>query len=235
MSGEEIQRDVVEEMLYRATLKQSFQSDVEEIRRIYGIPECGFKNRSAAEKWWLGEDEKLHSSADFDQGIWDLLSKHYLPQGANGLLESYVLINNFKFLPKLAHNFFICEYEEILLTPSAMEKRWLNSNKKFIRLYISEDTSLPMVKAYLDEHWRSIRKLVFLKTKKQKTIRRSKNSKRDELIWKLYQKTRIELGLTRGEYKDVRVSTILELKYGIKVTPENIRKIVQRMRTLRDS
>ena len=86
MSGEKIERDPTEEMLYRATLRGSFQKDIQQIRCVYDIPDNGFEADADAERWWVGDERSLEHKTNFNEDIWNLLSKYGLPQGADFLL-----------------------------------------------------------------------------------------------------------------------------------------------------
>jgi hypothetical protein len=240
MSGEKIEKDALDEMLQRVVQRISFQTDIKDIRKEYKIPAYGFTSNLDFEKWWTGKVLSFDEKGELNSKMDNILIKYNLPLGAALLLEMYIATNDFYILPKLPQDFFSCEFEEInnslpVGSFSPIEATWKKSGKKFIRLYIGEDASLPMVKNYLDHHWQLVKQDVFGKLKGEKVIRKTETNKRNQLIWYYYQKSRKELGLKRGEYKDIRISTILERDHGIKVEPENIRKIVQRMKKLRDS
>lgn len=233
MSGEnKFKRGVVEEIVNRVTKRIGFQKDMKIIRKTFDIPENGFINHQLAERWW-----KNKLNIDFYKALDGIIIEHKLPLGSQNLLESYILINDFNFLPKLPNDFFNCEFEEqnLYQEKTPLEKKWDKSGKKYIRVYINEDCSLPMTKKYLETHWQYIKKYIFLKTKGQKIIRRSRNDKRDELVWYYYQQTREKLGLKRGDYKDIKVAKILDSEHGVKISPENVRIIALRVRRSRYS
>lgn len=241
MSGDtkKFDRDAVAEMLYRISQRQSFQSDIKKLRKRYGIPENGFSNEKSVRDQWLMDKWTFDQESDFNSEIEEITIKYKLPLGSWLLLEMYILTNNaFEIISPFPKDFFICEFDQLAYDSNmifSIEDKWIKNGRPFARLYISENASLPMVKNYLDKHWRFIQKYVFGKTKSQKTIRRSRFSKRDELVWYYYNLSREELGLKSGYYKDIEVSNILREKHGIKITPDNIRKIVQRMKKLRDN
>lgn len=241
MSGDkDFKRDIVGEIYYRARQKRSFQATLEELRSRYGIPAGGFRSFREASNWWF-----TNGSETFHQNVHDLIRSQKLPLASHKLMEDYVLSDNiFPLLPKRGS--FSCEYDQYIPSSQRVlgihesfsrEYAWQDADKPFIRIYIGEDTSLPSLKRFLDKYWPNIRQDVFQKAKGTKVARRSLYSDRDELIWFYYQKSKEDLGVGSkyGLTRDIQVSNILEDEHGIRVSPENVRKIVQRKRQLRDS
>ena len=120
-------------------------------------------------------------------------------------------------------------------TDRAIEKRWKESGRTFVRLYIPHDIGLPRVKEYLDGRWPFIRDSLLRKRKGERSIRRTRNGERDRLICHYYGLSRAELDLKKGQYKDIAVARILCEEYGYKkITREIVRTVAHRMGLLRD-
>ncbi len=240
MSGEALSRDLPDELLRRVSSTAAFQEKVEAIRRQYGIPIDGFIDKEEAGRWWCGDGRSPDQRFNFDDEIEATIIEYGLPLGSAFLLEAYVMANDrFSFVP-LTPDFYNCEFEELQpdgfsdrATP--LEGKWKKANRAFVRLYIPDNASLASVESYLEQHWRYIREHVFSRGQGQKTVRRTRTKVRNDLIEHYYNKSRKELELKRGEFKDIRVSSILRLKHGISVTPENIRAVMHRRRKPRDS
>jgi hypothetical protein len=250
MSGDKnFNNDTVEEILYRIYQKKNFQIDIERIRKSHGIPTGGFINENLAGYYWVNGPKLLkierkdidglleeYKENDLDSDLQQIIIKYKLPLGATPLIEMYVLTNNrFSLLPKMP-DFYNCDFEgnEMVRIDSStpIEKDWIKSGKRFVRIYIDEDTSLPRVKKYLDRHWKYIRENIFEKTKGKKFVRRGKNNQRNSLIFNLYNK--LMPSEIMRQSRDILVSKQMKNDYSIDIEPENVRKIVQRMRELRD-
>ena len=234
MSGEKkFNKDAIMESLERKAYSERFKLDIKNIRREHGIPQNGFKNIDYGE--WAEDYNYLF--LEFRRDIDNILIKHGLPLGAGFPLEVYTLTNKFSLLSKNPPNFYSCDLDQTWSPgiSSPIEEKWRKSGEKFVRVYIGENVSLRMVQNYIEQHWSIIQNTFFKNSESKKLIRRSSNFERDKLIGYYYQKSRSELGLIKGKYKDMKVADILMDKHGIKITPEHVRKIAQRMKKLRDT
>jgi hypothetical protein len=176
----------------------------------------------------------------FNEEIEKLIQKYKLPPSSDYLLERYVISNT--FLTSTKTDSFDCEYEPAfapfgVLDPydDSIEARWNRAGSSYVRLYISEHVNLKDAQAYLKARWSYFKKNVFNKKTGHKSIRRSKNTDRDEIIYTYQEKTRAQLGLNRGEYKDIRIAALLKTEHNINITPENVKKVMHRNKNLRDN
>lgn len=88
--------------------------------------------------------------------------------------------------------------------------------------------------------WKEIEKILDKKNrnnhsyKKLKNLRVHSNWERDRLVYDIYNQSRQNLGLKKGELKNFGVSRILREDYDIhNVSPENVKTIVSRQKKLR--
>ena len=252
--------DKAQELFYRASLRPSFQQDLILLRKIKGIPDEGIKTFDDLRKWDIGYLSDLSALLDtevikvkakkhidwwkkiveFKTNASEILIKNGLPNtsGAYKLLESYVLSNNKKvegITPRKTENLFIsCDVD-----PARLENPKLKTHgRAMVKIEIYDTASLQEVQDFIQANWKFIGSIFnsVLGKKKQTRIRRMKNKITDELVFELMNKPRSELGLIRGKayYKDIAVSKILLNKYGIKISPENIRTKFSRQRKLRN-
>lgn len=215
-----------DEYFYRVTLRDDFQSAVKKCRQTCGIPATGFTTSTAARKWEksLSEVKRAEFFMCVDN-IWLAYRFSYviLPR-----VERYVLTNRTNTSGLIG----IEAFSEI--DPRGLIARRHRKNKRsFVSLLIYDRASLKEVQNYLKTIWPYVKRDLERQAGKQLSrIRTSSHKERDEDIIKLYEKSREELGLKKGEYKQIAVARIISEKYG-RVEPEHVQRIVARRRRMR--
>jgi len=234
-----------EEIFYKLSFNPNFQNDIKTFRNKFNIPENGFRKELDLKDWLAKRDKYLDKliakgkitnkdSNPIDMLVYllsqtTILKKYDLPitSASQDVLENYILSNGGIPLSLRSENLG-CEFvvpEEIKLQ---------NTKQSFVEIRIYDKASQSDVFNYVKDNWNFIKTILSLNKEKSKRIRITKNKERDEIIFKLSRKSREKLGLERGNYKDIKISSIMEEKYGIYVTPENIRKIISKQRKLRN-
>jgi len=237
-----------EEVFYRLSLKPNFQNDIKTFRNKFNIPENGFKNEVVLKNWLskrdkfldklivkkkiTNEDPKPIDTLGYLLSQIAILKKYGIPitSASQDVLENYILSNNKIPLPLRSEN-LCCE----IMTPEETKSQY--ATQFFVELRIYDKASQSDVFDCIKKNWRFIKTILRVKkesSKQEKRIRKMVNKERDEIIFKLSQKSRKELEIKRGDYKDIKISSIMKEKYGIHVTSENIRKIISRQRKLRN-
>lgn len=241
-----IKTNKAEEVFYRLSFKPDFRNDLKVFRTKFDIPQDGFKKELDLKNWLAkrdkfldklivkgkitNKDSKPVDMLDYLLSQIAILKKHKIPitSTSQDVLENYILSNNKIKLPLRSEN-LCCE----IITPE--EIRLENTKQPFIELRIFDKASQSDVCDYVKDNWHFIKTILRLKKKDRQggRIRKVINKERDEIIFKLYQKSREELGMKRGDYKDIRIHSIMKEKYGISISPENVRKVISRQRKLR--
>lgn len=218
--------DKGEEVFYRFSLRPAFNHDLVELRKKYKIPSGGFTDQNYIETW-LRKFDKAFDRVEYYLDTAKFLSKHKLPltRASSDLLDEHLLSNNkIKFRPSSLD--FCC----IVEPPGKEETDNFSISPQFVRIRIYPDASISDVVAYVKKNWWSIRKLLGSRKRIRKTLYKEVYAE----IFELSQKSREELGLRRGDYRDVKISQMIKEKYGLNFSPEYIRKIISTQRKLRN-
>jgi hypothetical protein len=238
VSGDDMQKDAAREALYRVTLSDRFQKEVKHIRQGLGIPSGGFKSKEALLRWKKTPGNQLLMVFDIPEEVDSLLLQHKLQPSFESLMTAYVLTSD--LLYDAPPDSFGCDVEGVYAVDpeggGILENKWGAGQVPYARLYIPQSASLSSVQRYLKQHWPYISKEILGKKSNAKNIRRTRNAKRDNLIASYYQRSRSELGLKKGEYKDIAVARLLKEKDGYKkVSADIVRTVVHRRKLLRDN
>ncbi len=227
---EAMHKDASTEAVYRAISNRKFIEDVRSVRKDAGLPLNGYKKPRGIIK---DTELRLALGGHIEQ----LLRKYSLSPALESAIEEFVISNVFEGDTK--PNYFACEYDYFIPPHLFIDKndfsrlaKWKRAGKPFICVYIPEDVSLKNANAFLKTHWTLFSKFVFKKKAGQKSIRRSRHNKRDALILSYATRNRKQLGLKRGEYKDIRIASIMRHDHGYTgVTPEVVRSVINRRKS----
>lgn len=243
-----IKTNKAEEVFYRLSLKPNLQNDLRAFRSKFDIPQSGFKKDLDLKDWLAKRDKYLDKlmakgkitnrdskpidMLDYLLSQIAILKKYGIPitSASQDVLENYILSNN-KIPLSLRSENLCCE----IVTPEGTKSQ--NTSQSFIELRIYDKASQSDVFDCIKKNWKFIKTILKVKkgsNKQERRIRKMVNKKRDEIIFKLSQKSRKELGVERGNYKDIVIYSIMKEKYGVSISPENVRKIISRQRGLRD-
>lgn len=237
-----------EELFYRASLREAFRADVLKIRTMFGIPGNGFKSAEAAKKWlsdYISNKQPDPPGTNFFVEERNFLIKHRLPLNASTLFHSHILLNGEQHIYQNLDD-GICEIDDNVGTIAEVESpisiriisptetKWHISGQSFVKLFISASATPTDVQRYIKNNWSMIQEAFKkqLGNKQLVRVRMATHKKRDENILELYSLSRQELGLRKGQYKDIAVASRMA-ELGYKVTPENVRKIISRQKKLR--
>ncbi len=230
------------ELFFQLCLKTKFRKSVDDIKKLYGIPIVGFRDEESIQKWvhqlrkskhiirtrypkWAGS---LDDYFAFQNDCMLILRKNGLREasGIMLLMQRYLLSGSFDFeSPAIDNNasFFI----DIPWPPE--NKKGDDWKKEVVRLWIYDSATLPSAKEYLKKHWKLIKLFWGMSApEKAKKVQPIRTKNRILRILREYEKSRDELGLLKGETKDVHVSKFLLEKYNDRVTPSNVRKIYKK-------
>jgi hypothetical protein len=239
------------ELIYRVSQKKSFAITTAQFRNEWGIPAEGFKDEQIMIRWFqkvrrknareIAAQKKTFSYDLYLEHINKIRDNFDLPPtpGATNALQTLLLMG--EIMPDLAPNFsnsFVF-----------LDKLFEYKHKNVVRIGITKGAGKKDVLEWITKHWAEISKhfelapgsnLTFqphnphIKPPVRKRIKSAKNKDRDQRIYELYQKTRQELGLRPGQYKEIQISKLLRKEGFGDISPENIRKIVQRQKKLRE-
>jgi hypothetical protein len=185
-----------------------FRTDIQRVRHKFQIPEDGFSDKQTQLLWF---EKHTDEYGDFIDAYNKIIKKHRIAVLYANKLEDFILNGNlFQIYPSLADVFCSLDTK--------------NDVKIIVHDYANKDDVLNFV----NKNWDLIRE----KQSKHlgKRIKASKHTERDRIIVEVYSRSVEELGLKRGMHRDIRVAQILRENYGIKVTPENIRRIVSQFK-----
>ncbi len=223
------------ELLYRISLKPEFQEDIRKLRVKYKIPTKGFPTDEQPDSW---TNYFFKNRDQYFKDEKSLLKKHKLAATLAELTRDYLILGHIQDIdPRVTkeigfgYPYFSCEINSPLDKPSP-ESRWKDSGLKYTQLLIHEQASKNDVKEYIDANWNSIRFSMFPDGVLPKTerVRLPTKRDRDEKIFSVWQQI-INKKIKRiGSYIDIQISGIMRDQYGITVSEDNVRKIIQRQR-----
>jgi len=245
-----------EELLFRASQKESFEGDLVSIREEYNIPTNGFETMKESGNWRFANRAKIAEfivnecketaeavlkEREYDRDLVKMLRKYELPVTLLYLLEAYVLYNK-PFDVPYEKLYFACAIDNPKWAggPLSEDEHWEYMGIPYVRLLIHADTNRSDVKKYIDDNWWDIKRYFKSDTNKKKRIRVSTHKDRDNLIYELSKKTVKELKETQSpEFKDAsmvnndRISHIVFEKTGEKLGQDNIKRIIAKERKRR--
>ncbi|MFA6414740.1 MAG: hypothetical protein WC217_01080 [Candidatus Paceibacterota bacterium] len=215
-----------DELFYQISIRDDFQAHVRECRDTFTIPEGGLK-KGDTKRWYESLGRNKYSQ--FLDALADILRHYKLSNSFINPLEEYVVTNETQNLyPLRPHPFYEID------TPSGYCTEQHRKDKKpFVSLLIYDYASLEETQEYLKKSWNNIKQsLDKQRGKPTRRIRRWTHKDRDEEILRLYEKSRAELGLKKGEYKQIGIARLIATKYG-PIDSDYIKNIVLRRRRLK--
>jgi len=215
-------------LFYRLILRDDFQADVKKCRDNFAIPAKGLQIGKETAGWHnsLGGRSEYGRFLDV---LGRLLRSYKLSSSFINLLEEYVVTNETSTLyPGRPYPF--CQIDT--LDGRFATENW-KDKKPFVSLLIYDYASLEETQEYLKKSWNNIKQsLDKQRGKPTRRIRRWTHKDRDEEILRLYEKSRAELGLKKGEYKQIGIARLIATKYG-PIDSDYIKNIVLRRRRLK--
>ncbi|MFZ3044254.1 MAG: hypothetical protein WA058_04090 [Minisyncoccia bacterium] len=214
-----------DELFYQISLGDAFQADIRDCREKFSIPKDGLEAENIR-RWYSSLDDKYGKFLDL---LTDILRRYKLASSFINPLEEYVVTNETQNLyPLRPHPFY-----EIDTQKGYWAEQYRKDAKPFVSLLIYDYASLAETQAYLKSSWKRIKKeLDKQRGEPARRIRRSTHKERDREVLALYEKSREELGLKKGEYKEIVVAQMLSGKYGV-IDSDNVKRIVARMRQMK--
>lgn len=221
-----INEEKYKELFYQLSFNKEFAKDISDWRIKFGIPKNGF-NKNEDQRKWFGSlpGEKYGEFIKYD---W-IIQKHKISAtNLQNYLEEYILnAGNIKSMWKANTNTIFCDFD----LGKGAKKLLKISNTPYLNktLYIFNHCTLSDIQNLIKSKWPEIKKSLEEKIgEKPKKIRVSINKIRDDRIRQLYRLSRQELNVKKGEYKEIKISNIIKEELDIEISPENIRKIVQK-------
>ncbi|MEK7537255.1 MAG: hypothetical protein AAB584_02320 [Patescibacteria group bacterium] len=226
------------ELFYRFSSHSDFEKKVETVRNRFGIDEDN-PEKFLIRKLSLKEGE-VWQDAIYDI-VFAIIPKYMEAEGdfLFTATETYVIGGKNRVDDYLNGDVFYSYGMQLFKNLDAKHlSKFGDIYKKGLFIYISPYTSKSDLILAVNKKWPEIKNELQKKNINNKNLKgllrvRSHTKKeRDKMIFDLYNKSREELGLKRGEYKEIIVSLLLK-KQGIDVQPENVKMIVLRQRKLR--
>lgn len=218
------------ELWERFSIQDDFEPFVGELKE-------NFKTQLQPKWKWSREESIKWEDAVYDI-LFALMPKYMHPEG-NFLytaLEIYAIYGERQVKEYISegpsYTLGINVYDEL-------PRHFLDRYKDGVFIYIPPYISKKNLEETINEKWPEISKLFSKKNQdhtnypKLKNLKSHKSWERDRLVYNLYNQTRSQLGLRRGDLKEIRVSALLKQDYGITLEPENVKIIASRQRKLR--
>lgn len=149
--------------------------------------------------------------------------ENYVIEGKSGL-EDYLNSKNLFYL-----------YGVKIFNATESKKHILNFYRRYengVFVYIPKYATKNILIEVVNKKWKEIEKMLNSRISNHnnqlKKLRSRPKRFRDQLIENIYSKSRKELGLKQGEYKEIKVANILKTKYGIIITPEAVKMVAFR-------
>lgn len=226
-------------------MSASFQKRLRETRKLFGIPQLGFRTIKKGDEWlWSLEDEgmaglfkndgRYEKYVNYGKAKEGLMNEFSIPPSFAAALDGKVLFAN-RVLKDTLPLSFGC----VLLDPGDEERMhlfqpeqyWSRSRTSHATLLIHAGASRSDVISYIRRNWDRIQDLVS-GSSSSKRIRKSTMQRRDEVIFEYCSMTREELGLKTGEYKTSKVKKLLATEQKIFESEGNIKRIYREQRSL---
>jgi len=161
--------------------------------------------------------------------IFTLIPDFMHPEGdfIYSCVETYILLGKKgieKFLEENTfHNYGVRIMHNL---NSAYLSKFKERHKDGVFVYISPHANK---KSFIDS-WGEVKKEITTNKKQRRLLNLKPKPKRerDKLIYNLYTQTRKQLGLKRGEFKEIKVANILKTKHNIIIEPEALKMAVSR-------
>lgn len=208
----------IEELIFRLSLKDDFEIDVQKIRDRYKIPKPG----TSSKKPNLTKQNLLALYKD----TIDLAQKYKFPSASFKYFLGYILIEqkiSFKNLFKES------ELECTLLDPNeklryGKENQYKEAGIYFNTLLITQYASKEDVLRYIESNWNKIKAFREKSGVSKKKIRPTKYKARNKRICELWRLPKEELGIKKGETREVVISRKIKEEFGPpQMNPDTIR------------
>lgn len=225
-----INKEKYKELFYQLSFNREFAKDISDWRIKFGIPKNGFNKNEDQRKWFGSLPSKKYG--EFIKYDW-IIQKHKISAtNLQNFLEEYIINGgNIENVWKTNTNAIFCDFD---IGKEAKKLLKINNTPYLNKtIYIFNHCTLKDIQNLIKSQWPKIKKSLEEKVgEKPKKIRLSVNKTRDDRIRQLYKLSRQELNVKKGEYKEIKISNIIEEELGIEISPENVRKIAQKKKLL---
>lgn len=215
-------------------LSTSFQERLRNIRKQFGVPVGGFKEKQKATQWLWGleynlyddmfkEDNKNYRKLQaYKDARKQLIKDFNIPPPFGGILNKKIVYSKNISIEDWEYPTFGCSileygHEEETFDP---KDDW-DSKKSYAILLIHDGANKSDVKKYIEKNWYRIEKLI----ESSKRIYKRRKRGRDEIILDLCNKSGKELVVKNGLSKEYRIRQILAEKHTIYTSEGNIKRI----------
>lgn len=203
----------LKELVYRLSSRKDFQEDVNKIREKYKIKNLQNNEIEYLVNWIkINESKILPLSLDTAK----ITRKYKIPFQNFNYILGYILTENTIKTTELINE---SATECIIVQPNSKlrygpEQVYEEAGIKYIKLLITEQASVRDVKNYLDRNWYKIKAYRKEQGVDSKQIRATQQKARNKRICELMRASREELGLKKGDYKEVYIAKIITKEFG---------------------
>lgn len=211
---------------------EQFSADFCEARKRLGIPENGYENMTEELSRYFGKGPSSIDGITVEAIA--LIDKYNLPHAYYHHMTTYLVGESLcEFMTK--DNNGTCEFDPnsgLSQSKTEVSNRWIQGNKEFKTLYISEDATRESINKYLDLFWG----VTEVPLKKSEITKHKENKKldRDLVILKLSQISTGELenlldvkDNIPGQEKKLRIiKRIVAEEFGDELTIKTLKNII---------
>jgi hypothetical protein len=226
--GDNNKGSITRRLIENISLNKDFNDFVCSARNQLGVPEKGFGNSQKLREWL---DSNKSAGLNVLAVCIEAQKEFNIPLLFFDVISAYILNVDYGKINPPIDPILLVDYD----VSSDVDIFYKENKIPFVKLYIFGTATQEKIVKELRDHWEEIEDSLEHQIGREKTtVRVRKNKYRDQLVYSLYSMKRADLGLKRGEYKDIAISKILKNKYGINIESEAIRAIVKKQRKTKE-
>ena len=219
-------------LIYKLSLNKGFNKFIGVSRRRLKIKDGGFLNDGELDKWFLKDMDRTMQVLAFD---FEVQKQFGIPLIFSTTINEYLFFGPDKaYIPK-DPKIVIEDLWGREAPKNTLGRFYQEIGVPFVNVYMLGGSTQEQIVDEIRRKWGEIESAF---AHQGHGIRKARsiddgNKKRDALVFKLYSKSRKELGCQKGDYKEIKISDILKKDYNIEVNSENIRSIFKEQKKLR--
>lgn len=215
-------------LIYELSLNEKFNNFIKSARKQLLIPSSGFKSDVKFNEWLDGDKENGMNLVAFD---FEIQEKFGIPLTYCTIVSQYLCFGPDKIKiprdPKIVIENIYSDDE------GSLDELYKKTNVPFVKVYILGGSTKEQVVQELRDRWEEIERVFWRQGCDSRIVKEIKNEERDALIFDLYSKSRKDLGMKKGTYKEMTVARILREKYQTEISADEVKTIVKKQRKMR--
>ncbi|MCX6778790.1 MAG: hypothetical protein NTU97_00990 [Candidatus Magasanikbacteria bacterium] len=219
-------------LIYELSLNQGFNKFIQEVRKTLKIPDCGFKNDDEFQKWLSVNKDGGMQLLAFN---FELQKQFSIPIIYKTVLDQYLIFGPNHISSRRDPKIVIDDVPENKPTKGTLDELYKKMNLPFSKIYILGGSTCEQVVDEIRNRWDEIENVLGRQEHNPQRVMNEDEDikKRDALIYDLYLQSRKELGMKKGDYKDIEIARIIKEKHDIHIGSDSVKTIIKNQRKLR--